>query len=146
MDIINAVKRLERAGDENSKATKKLHQAAATIAELIEKTVPVGIKLPRGYKVIRVRSNIGSDVFLGHDFRDNMYTDWPETWIDGIGRYLHNDFNCNIPAQTRAGSLKFAKDIAEGLLDEIAEFLEQRKAEADQATIVLEQAAEKLNG
>lgn len=28
MDIINAVKRLERAGDENSTATKKLHDAA----------------------------------------------------------------------------------------------------------------------
>ncbi len=143
MNIIDAVKRLERAGDENSKATKKLHDAAATVAEIIERVAPLGVSLPRDYRVTRVRSNIGSDVFLLGG--KAQYGD-AEFWVDGIGRYLHNDFNCDIPAQTRSGSLKFAKDVAEGLLDEIAEFLEKRKQDSEQAATVLEQAAaEKLN-
>jgi hypothetical protein len=142
MNIIDAVKRLERAGDENSKATQKLHEAASTVAEIIEKQAPVGVWLPRDYKVVRIRSNVSSEVFLigGKDpYGDGNF------WVDGIGRYLHNDFQCGIPSQTRAGSLKFAKDVAEGLLDEIAEFLEQRKAESENAATVLEQAAEKLS-
>ena len=35
-NIINALKRLERAGDENSLATQKLFEAANKVAELIE--------------------------------------------------------------------------------------------------------------
>jgi len=42
-----------------------------------------------------------------------------------------------IPDQEREGSLRFAKDIAEGLLDEIAAFLEAREMEADKATAAL---------
>lgn len=153
MDIINAVKRLERAGDENSKATKKLHQAAYDVAQLIIKIAPAGVKLPRGYKVKHLRSNVGSADFLTiwqPTAREDTYSERPDLegetlWIDGQGGYLHRDFGAWVPGQTRAGSLKFAKDVAEGLLDEIAEFLEKRQAESEQAATVLEQAAEKFN-
>ena len=147
MDLISAVKRLERAGDENSKATKKLHEAAKTVAYLIEAQAPVGVKLPHGYSVERVKSNVGSDEFLTvpHD-KVNEFGEREYFWIDGCGRYLHGDFHAQVPGQTRAGSLKFAKDVAEGLLDEIAEFLEKRKEESESAATVLEQAAEKLSG
>jgi hypothetical protein len=140
MNTIDAVKRLERAGDENSKATKKLHQAAVTVAGIIEDQCPVNVALPRGYEVTRVKSNVGYAYFLLLDrdqYNEGRY------WIDGQGSYLHGDFNSWIPGQTRAGSLRFAKDVAEGLLDEIAEFLEQRKADSENAATVLERAAEK---
>lgn len=137
MDIINAVKRLERSGDENSKATKKLHEATRNVAQLIEDQCPVGVDLPRGYRVIKRKSNVGSAHYLlaGAD----QYGD-AEYWIDGHGSYLHGDFGAWIPDQTRAGSLKFARDVAEGLLDEIAEFLEKRKEESESAARALEAA------
>ena len=142
MDIINAVKRLERAGDENSKATKKLHEAAREVAYKIEAVAPVGVLLPRGYRVERVKSNVGSDEFLTlrGDRDEYQRGEYHYYWIDGCGRYLHGDFHAEVPAQTRTGSLRFAKDVAEGLLDEIAEFLEQRKAESEKAAEVLENA------
>jgi hypothetical protein len=142
MDVINAVKRLERAGDENSKATAKLHEAARNVAALIINRVPVGVQLPRGYRVKKVKSNVGSAEFLTLRGEQGEYGEYDYYWIDGTGGYLHRDFNAAIPAQTRAGSLRFAKDIAEGLLNEIAEFLEQRKAESESAAAALAQAAE----
>lgn len=59
-NIINAVARLQRAGAENSKATKKLHVAAMNVACFIEDQVPAGVNLPRGYLVQKVKSNVGS--------------------------------------------------------------------------------------
>jgi hypothetical protein len=144
-DIINAALRLERAGGENSRATEKLHVAARKVADLIEGLAPVGVDLPRGYIVIRERSNVGSALFLklyrGQDKHAAEYgvNQRHSYWIDGTGGYLHGDFHCEIPNQSRDGSLMFAKDVAEGLLDEIAEFLEQRAAQSDQATADLEQ-------
>ena len=136
--IINAVKRLERAGSENSRATKKLFDAARKVAELIEDQVPAGVKLPRGYYVKRISSNIGSAEFLccevvGEYGPENRY-------VDGIDGYLHGDFHCWLPGQDRDTVLKFAEDVATGLLGEIAEWLEARAAKAAEAAGVLENA------
>lgn len=141
-NLINSLKRLERAGAENSRATKKLHEAAAEVADRIERLVPSGVRLPRGYIVDGVKSNVGYARFLKRE--DDEWDEWGEptyTWIDGTGSYLHGDFHCWIPAQTRAGSLQFAKDVAEGLLDEIAAFLEEWAAKNDEATAILESHA-----
>jgi len=138
MSIVDSLKRLERAGSENGRATKKLHEAACEVAEAIEKVVPAGVKLPRGYRKVERKSNISSSEFLVKEVRcdrddpDDRYG-WKSYYIDGTGGYLHGDFNARIPAQTREGSLLFARDVAEGLLDEIAEFLEQRAGTADAA-------------
>jgi len=118
--IINALKRLERAGSENSRATQKLYDAAIEVACFIEKNVPAGVDLPRGYKVKEVRSNIGTALFLVKE------TDFEFEYIDGLGDYLHGDYNCLIPGQKRATILKFAEDVATGLLNEISEFLHAR--------------------
>lgn len=139
-DVINAVKRLERAGSENSRATKKLHEAVRTVADFICDQVPRGVTLPRGYFTQRVHSNIGGETFL---YLGTLYLGTGEdeaVGIDTTGGYLHGDFNCPMPGQTRAGSLQFAKDVAEGLLDEIAVWLEQRASESDSATKTLEAA------
>ena len=137
---IDALKRLERAGDSQSRATEKLHKAAFAIALVIEKKVPDGVDLPRGYRVIREHSNVGSDLFLVLERGTDDYGEPMSYWIDGTGGYLHGDFHAKIPAQTREGSLQFAEDIATGLLDDIAEFLEQRAAKEAEATQSLEGA------
>lgn len=140
-NVVNAVNRLTRAGSEDSRATAKLHEAANAVALLIEQECPVGVALPRGYMVRRVRSNVGSETYL--TWGDARY-DGDEVWIDGTGRYLHGDFNAAIPDQTRAGSLMFAKDIADGLLDEIAALLEALAVEADRAAGVLAEKADEV--
>jgi len=70
-DLMNSLNRLQRAGDNGSKATKKLHEAASTVADEICKSVyharAVGEKLPRGYRVVNVRSNVGNNDFLTLD-------------------------------------------------------------------------------
>lgn len=139
-DVINAVKRLERAGSENSRATKKLHDAASEVAYLIKHQVPVGADLPRGYNVVEVNSNVGICRFLLLPNGCDEYGEPQSLWIDGTGNYLHGDFRCEIPDQTREGSLQFAKDIADGLLNEIAAWLESRVNEADSAAETLEQS------
>jgi hypothetical protein len=137
--IINAVKRLERAGSENSRTTQKLFGAARQVAELIEDMVPAGEELPRGYYVKKVQSNIGYGLFLCYDelVENNLEI---TRYIDGIGGYLHGDFHCWIPGQDRDTVLQFAKDVATGFLDEIAEWLEKRAEENQKATEVLENA------
>jgi hypothetical protein len=143
MSLLDSLNRLQRAGDEGSKATAKLHEAASDVARKIREIAPEGVRLPRGYMVLRVRSNISSTTRLVKETGEK--DQWGESqllWIDGDGTYLHGDFNAEIPAQTRAGSLAFAKDIAEGLLDEIAAFLEAEAAKDVAATSALEAAAE----
>jgi len=145
---MNSLQRLQRAGDNGSKATKKLHEAAEAVADEICKSVyrakAVGVRLPRGYRVRNVKSNVGNNDFLVYDPTKSSGDEWDsypdEIWIDGIGSYMHGDFHCWIPEQTREGSLRFAKDIAEGLLDEIAAFLEARDAEAEKAATALDAA------
>jgi hypothetical protein len=63
-----------------------------------------------------------------------------EYWIDGVGGYLHGDVDCGIPGQTRPGSLQFAKDVGEGLVEEISQFLEDRAKLSDQASAILEKS------
>lgn len=141
--ITNAVARLTRAGGENSRATEKLHEAAKTVALLIEQEAPVNVTLPRGYRVVRRRSNIGSEKYLVVGDLDKPYDDGL-TYIDGTGGYLHGDFSCPIPNQTRAGSLQFAADVADGLLDEISAFLEAWAVEADRAAGILAEKADEV--
>lgn len=133
MKAIDALKRLERAGSENSRATKKLLDACVVIAQQIEAACPVGVSLPRGYEVVERHSNVGSALYL--------LTDRPDCggeYVDGNGIYLHGDFFCWIPQTTREVALVFAHDIADGLLDEITDFLEARARETEESAAVLE--------
>ncbi len=140
--LLAAAKRLEKAGKENSQATERMHKATAWVASWIEDHVPAGLELPRGYRLRMVRSNLGLAKFLTLPFV--MQTKFQpvdcEYWIDGIGGYLHGDLYCGIPGQTREGSLQFAKDISEGLVEEISQFLEDRAKLSDQASAILEKS------
>jgi hypothetical protein len=140
--LLAAAKRLEKAGKENSQATARMHQATAWVANWIEDHVPAGLELPRGYRLRMVQSNRGWAKFLTLPFVMQTKSE-PidcEYWIDGVGGYLHGDVRCGIPGQTREGSLQFAKDVGEGLVEEISQFLEDRAKLSDQASAILEKS------
>ena len=145
--IVDSLKRLERAGSERSRATEKLREAAAAVALEIIRHVPPGVELPGWYVVRRLTSNVGSEFFLvlpGFHEPGSWENGGPESadaYIDGTGGYLHGDFSCSIPAPSRAALLRFAADIAGGLLGEIADFIEKRNAEDARATECLEDAS-----
>ncbi len=139
MTIIDAVKRLERAGGEHTRTTGKLREAARQVALEIQKSVPEGVDLPRGYRVVERGSNIGREFYLESPLtpegssEDFFYVDGPE-----FGAYLHGDFGAWIPGTPRSVVLRFAADIAGGLLDEITVWLEARAAEDTNASATLE--------
>lgn len=125
--ITNAVKRLERAGSENSRTTEKLHAAVCTVADFICNQVPTNVTLPRGYLVQETITDTGSSRFL------YRLTGQKNEWGDDL-------IGIDTPGMTRAGSLQFAKDVAEGLLDEITEWLDIRSAESNDAAELLSHA------
>jgi hypothetical protein len=140
--LLAAAKRLEKAGKDDSQATARVHKASAWVANWIEDHVPAGLELPRGYRLRTVRSNMGLAKFLTLPFV--MQTKFEpvdcEYWIDGVGGYLHGNYYCGIPGQTREGSLQFAKDVGEGLVEEISQFLENRAKQSDEAAEILEKS------
>ena len=113
MNVIDALKRLERAGSENSRATAKLMEAAGAVSAVVVAMVPSGIDLPQRYMV-----------------RAGALASWAP-WEDGGMVRVDRD---------RDRALAFARDIAEGWLGELAEWLEARVAEAAAATAILEAA------
>jgi hypothetical protein len=130
--IIDSLKRLERAGSENSRATQKLREAAMDLAATIEQMAVQGdfvnVPLPRDYIVeggnqtyLMSRSQ-GVDDYAGYPIRYAFYC--------GERR----------ERPTRAAILEFSADIASGWLDELAEFIESRQAQSDAAAEVLEAA------
>lgn len=154
--VINALKRLERIGDESSRVTEKLKQACTQVAEKILKSVPFSetdIKnLPRGYSihVIEVEEQYsGSAPFSSYYeylIKDDIY------WINNSDYWVKPKYNnqmrlnkaFNVEMQTRVGCLEFAADISNGLLNEIADWLEERKTESEKAITVIENAQEEI--
>ncbi len=120
-NVINALKRLERAGSEESRATAKLREAAGAIADHIAELIPdaEGIVLPYGYVV--------------EGYNDSG------TYL----RYLRDAY-ANTTGATRDDSLQFARDIADGWLDALGSWLEQRSSESAEAVAVLQRAAEAM--
>jgi hypothetical protein len=135
--IINSLKRLERVGSESSKATEKLKDACIEMADYITSLsgiadrvadIPDGlIELPRGYAVGWPGCDRRSDVYLYSAPNSNHYglrhaissRDADLRGTLGLDRYI---------------ALKFAADIASGLLDEIADWLESRTKKDNEAS------------
>ncbi len=147
--VIDALKRLERAGSENSRTTQKLRAASVVIADEIVKSVEAAqaesVELPRGYVVVDQYSNIGCFTQLR---TPSMADGWEDSRRETLNsdstapgeKYLHGDFNKTFFVAGRESILQFAADIADGLLDEIAEFLEKRATENEAQAVVLEGA------
>tara|TARA_Y100000310_G_scaffold208417_1_gene209011 strand:+ start:347 stop:763 length:417 start_codon:yes stop_codon:yes gene_type:complete len=138
MKIVDALARLERAGQEHSRTTQKLRNAAVVLAAHVCTIVPEGVGLPRGYRVARLRSNVDSELFLEAPWRSD---EWEESapLLNATGGYLHGDFSMPLPIVTRDDVLRFAGDVAGGWLTELAEWLERRCDTAQAAAKVLHQ-------
>lgn len=118
-DVIDALKRLHRLGSKDSAQTAKLKEAACILAGDIARTLEfTRDDLPRGYLL-----RPGYPVLM------------ERRWADGE---IYNVFD------TRRAALRFAEDIANGWLDELADWLEQRTGESDGAAATLRRAAEAL--
>lgn len=124
-DVINALKRLERAGSEDSVATRKLCEAAETLAARVVELLP-----PVPFAgVLELPSDWQSD---GYRLR---WTDYDKTYDVGSGA-----------APDRQAALQFAVAIADGWLDQLAAWLESRTADSDAAAARLRAASKALQG
>jgi len=159
MDVVSALKRLERAGSEHSRATEKLLGAASEMADWLCGHLPwVGGIPGTRYELHRVyshRVNSGRTYLVRRRDSDDFSQDegWvarTEDWLNGseggAGGYFCGDFSCPVPEATRRGALLFAEDLAGGLLETIADLLERENAEADGAAERLRAAAEAMGG
>lgn len=116
-NIIDSLKRLERAGGENSRQTEKLVAAATQLARHLLEILPTG-ELPRGYKVYERAGKRHLEVSYANCF----------VWLDD--GYLN-----------RQQALDFARDIAGGWIGEVGEQLDAEGAVTTAALATLERAA-----
>lgn len=138
-NIAESIERLQKAGEKNSHVTKKLYEAAQSVASFIEDQVPAETMLPRGYLVREISTRVGTGKFLVMDYHEyDQEYGIDDNFVDGLGGYLYNDFDCYIAKPDRNTILKFAQDISTGFLDEIADWLEKRIAEEEEAIKILE--------
>lgn len=146
MSIIDSLKRLERSGQENSRATKKLKESANELADFIIESAPCKVVLPMGYKVDKVvyhdhykmqDPRDGWDYCLMTPYKfDNQFACGYD--VLGVKRDGTTTYGTYLRIASRETVLKFAKDISDGLLDKIADFLDKLKTQAEKATQTLD--------
>jgi len=141
VSIIDDLKRLERAGGEFSRTSQKLREAVISVAEkILELTseLPDGTELPRGYIVdTRCGGPFGSRICYRYLMRVDKIPDMGYNEYDIVNGarekayYIADDIvdGAYIPVVSRELCLQFSKDIATGLIGEIAEMLEKMNTE-----------------
>jgi hypothetical protein len=137
MDAIEALRRLEEAGKASARATRRLREAATVLAASVRTAVPEelhGHTLPRGYRVVRRNTGAGPATFLCRGDIDREYIDGP---ADGPGRYV-------APPASRAAIVAFARDVADGWLEELSAHLEACALEDASASEGLESATKDI--
>lgn len=135
-NIVTSLKRLERAGSETGKTTRKLIEAAADVALQVERIVGEAdcedVALPRGYEVLH---HHGARHLVTPEVEEVCYgTCYPVRYT------LNPGSDSPTPDANRGAALLFAKDLASGWLEELAAFLEDRAAEDKAASETLEAA------
>jgi len=135
---------LERVGSETSVVTKKLKTACNEVAKKIIEIMKSDCKdeeknrypgefpqfgLPRGYRAILIDTEDCHKWTLIRKSQD----EWKDHPYNRSLAYVPDDM-------TRGDALQFAKDIAEGLLDEITAVMESEKNHMSDATKEIEQA------
>src|SRR5579872_4797138 len=138
-DVIDSLKRLERIGAENSKTTEKLVVSAREIAEAIleqfqpfddDETIQVAKRIGRNrrHPDITFTDEGGNEVELTQFELDYYIQDGKLVNRDD-GRYV---------GKNRETSLRFAEDIADGLLDVISKVLAERGQESAERLLTLD--------
>jgi hypothetical protein len=149
-DISRQLALLAKAAEGNRTSTAKLLQAAMVVGNIIEDALPVDVELPRHYVRSRLRSRHGSVTLLyrgcGHEYQGPCDCVGTGAVNCNSSGYLHDDFSApELQKTTRAVALAFAKDVEEGLVGELAAFLDQRTRVAESAAAVLSRAATDLS-
>ena len=137
--VEKAVKRLERFQSKKSwnvRVTEKDYEAATIVAEYIINMIPPRYHdhgLPRGYYIVAVDYSLGTHKFLCQDHSSWDYQrqeiERKRQYLNG-GLYLHYGTYTRYPRSVRWAVIEFARDLHTGLLQEIAEWiLEKRKKE-----------------
>ena len=142
-NTINALKRLERVGSETSRATEKLYDACIIVAnaaldsipchEITEQSMADGYYytgLPRGYTLH----------FAGCDRDVEYHLSWrkdPDNPCVDVNLNSREDEHEELGIRRNA-ALHFARDVATGWLDELAEWLEARTQKSEAAAAKLE--------
>ena len=138
-NIIDSLKRLERIGDENSKTTQKLIEAARDIADKIVKQFAVRdsevVDLGAPSKLERAAGGYTTTREI-HKFAHYAIRESQLTFADRRGD--------NYVALDRENALQFSKDLANGLLDYLAEILAERLKEAGSGLAAIEDALSKI--
>jgi hypothetical protein len=129
-NIIDSLKRLERIGDENSKTTQKLIEAARELADNIVKQFNVSAS-----ETVRLKTSGRTDG------EDEEYTRLADYRIQsGQLSFWHP---LGYVAENRENALRFSKDIANGLLESFAEILEGRLKDSETALAAMRDAIPK---
>ena len=148
VSIINGLKRLERAGNRKVRRGQKLYEAVNNIANAIDEIITAAglahTGLPRGYvvgNVDRCAAMRGT-----HDAMLGAGKDWQmihHLWLDGLAL---NDLGDLEPDELAGDSerLAFARDIADGLLDEIVQHIQAHTTMYEQAVHVLEASQQEM--
>jgi len=135
-DVIDALKRLERIGSENSKTTEKLISAAKQLAEKIVEQYGPG--LGEAVSIVEFIQESGSsieDEFQVRRFKYEIRS----------GR-LYNAGSYEFVDEGRDAVLRFSKDIAEGLLDPIIDNLVKYQEVSRRALSVIDLAPRPSQG
>ena len=124
--IINSLKRLERVGSETSIATKKLKTAVEEVASKIFKIVEPFKNQFNVFDEFEF-TKITKDLYLFENSANVVIVYDTDGKLDEItvGYDRYEIENSNI--MTRECALSFAKAVSEGLLDEVAEWVESKK-------------------
>lgn len=136
--IINSLKRLERVGDETSRVTEKLKNAACEVANKIYGMVIDYRREYRAHEIMKYTRITGANkqpglfivetsggVCLAYDYDTEMHEYNYQDYI--LSSDMHRDM-----------ALRFSKLIANGVLDKIVDWLEKKKKKGQEAIEVLE--------
>lgn len=134
-NIINSLNRLARLGQENSRMTEKAREAANVLEEKIIKIMPENTSLPMGYIII---SNDNGDFLMKEGTAED------HTGSACIGECDYVFGKSQVFKGSRQAILDFSEDLANGLLDKFADFMEERRERMEAAEKTIREASEKM--
>ena len=128
--IINSLKRLERVGSETSIATKKLKTAVEEVADNIFKIVEQfknDFECLEEFKFTKITKSL----FLYEDVNTTTVV-WDTDGNLDETNFDEKRYDVRYSSyMTRECALSFAKAVSEGLLDEVADWVESKKVAAE---------------
>ncbi|NLT52042.1 MAG: hypothetical protein GXX85_14145 [Ignavibacteria bacterium] len=155
--ILNALKKLERAGSEGSKTVQKLKDATYKVADFIAEQIDAVIDLDRsGGLYITGELLSWMELFDDYELHIRRFknVEWYTKAILQKDNCCFNatseeieqlDDNEELRGTCRKDALFFSSDIANGLLDKIAEMLEKKNKKSITAFETIEKEIPKEN-